>query len=143
MNVKVKRFDKSLPLPEYEPGAACFDLSCRESLIIPPQKVKLVPLNIAVKTPSGYALLVFVRSSTPMKKGLMAANSVGVIDPFYCGENDEVLIQLLNFTGQDVTVTKGEVLAQGMMIKTENVKWNEVDQMGEKGQGGYKIDWPE
>lgn len=141
MEIKVKRFDKSLKLPEYEKGAACFDLFCREAVTILPKEVKLVPLNIAVKIPENYALLIFVRSSTPMKKGLMLANSVGIVDPFYCGEKDEVLCELLNFTDSPVKIHKGEMFAQGMLVKSEVVNWKEVDQMGEKGLGGYKENW--
>jgi len=137
MNLKVKRFDKSLDLPGYEEGSACFDLDCRVSTIINPKEVKLVPLNIAVKVPQGYALLIFVRSSTPIKKGLMSANSVGIIDPFYCGERDEVVIEFFNFTDKVVAVEKGEKLAQGMLIKCEPVEWQEVEKMGEGGVGGY------
>ncbi len=137
MEIKVKRFDKSLPLPEYEKDAACFDLSCRETVTIAPKEVKLIPLNIAVKIPVGYSLLIFVRSSTPLKKGLMAANSVGIVDPFYCGDKDEVLIEFFNFTEKTVEVEKGEILAQGMVIKHETVTWQETDQMGEEGSGGY------
>ena len=141
MELKVKRFDKSLPLPEYEKGAACFDLICREDAVIEPKEIKLVPANIAVKIPAGYALLIFIRSSTPMKKGLMLANGVAVGDPFYCGDKDEVLIEFWNFTGKAVNISKGEKLAQAMVIKSEMVTWNEVEQMGEEGVGGYKTDW--
>ncbi len=141
MDIKVKRFDKSIPLPVYEKGAACFDLPCRESSTISPKEVKLVPLNVAVKIPEGFALLIFPRSSTPMKKGLMVANSIGIVDPFYHGDKDEVLVEFLNFSDKEVQIEKGELLAQGMVVKHETASWSEVDDMGEEGSGGYKIDW--
>lgn len=139
MDIKVKRFDKSIPLPEYDKKAACFDLRCREAVTIQPKEIKLVPANIAIKLPEGYALLVFVRSSTPMRKGLMLANSVGIVDPFYCGDKDEVLIEFMNFTDNPVEITKGERLAQGMVVKSEMIGWTEVEAMNEEGVGGYKI----
>ena len=142
MDIKVKRFDKALPLPKYErEGAACFDLTCRENLTISPKEIKLVPLNIAVKIPEGYSLLIFVRSSTPMLKGLMMANSIGIVDPFYCGDRDEVLAEFLNFTDQPAEIHQGDLLAQGMVIKHEFISWNEVEEMEEEGVGGYKINW--
>lgn len=143
MDIKVKRFDKSIPLPEYNKKAACFDLRCREDAVVGPKEIKLVPANIAVKIPEGYALLVFVRSSTPMKKGLMLANSVGIVDPFYCGDKDEVVIEFLNITDKPVEVHKGDQLAQGMIVKSEVVHWNEVEEMNEEGIGGYKTEWTE
>ena len=131
MNIKIKRFDKSLPLPEYDKGAACFDLLCRQQVTIKPKETKLVPVNIAVQIPSGYTILIFVRSSTPIKKGLTLANSVGVIDPFYRGEKDEVLVEFFNLTDKPVIIEKGEKLAQGMVVKCEIVRWQEVDEMKE------------
>jgi dUTP pyrophosphatase len=138
MELPIKRFDPSVPLPQYKPGAACFDLFCREAAIIQPKEIKLMPVNFAVAIPQGYALLVFVRSSTPWKKGLMAANGVGVIDPFYCGDTDEVLIELYNFGDKPIEVTKGERLAQGMIVKFETVSWKEQDSLGSTGNNGYK-----
>lgn len=86
MNIKIKRFDQSLPLPVCENGAACLDFPCRESTTIEPHTVKFVPLNVAIQIQLGYALLIFVRSSTPLRKGLMLANSVGILDPFFNGD---------------------------------------------------------
>ena len=138
MQIPIKRFEKTIPLPSYEKGAACFDLICRETVVIPPRQIKSVPQNIALQIPDGYALLVFSRSSTPMKKGLMLANSVGVIDPFYCGDNDENLAFFMNFTDSPVTVEAGEKIVQGMIIKTEPVEWQEVESFNELGHGGYQ-----
>ena len=66
------------------------------------------------------------------------ANSVGVIDPFYCGDKDENLAFLYNFTDKSVTVEAGDKVVQGMIIKTEPVEWNEVDSMNSDGHGGYQ-----
>ena len=127
MNIPIKRFDKSLPLPSGTDGAACFDLTARESVTIPAGQIKPVPLNIALKVPAGHVLLLFSRSSTPLRKGLMMANSVGVVDPFYCGDDDENLAFLYNFTDLPVTVDAGDRVVQGMIIKTEPVSWQEVE----------------
>ena len=87
MKVKIKRVDKSLPLPKYETdGAVGFDLLCRESAEIAPQEIALIPANVIVETPPGYMLMLCMRSSTPRKIGLMMAQSVGIIDNDYCGE---------------------------------------------------------
>jgi len=70
MLIKIKRFDKTLPLPEYKTeGAAAFDLYAREATEIPPGAIRYVPLNIAVETPPGHFLLLAPRSSTH-KRGL-------------------------------------------------------------------------
>jgi len=138
MNIKIKRFDKNFDLPAPEEGAACFDFVCRETVTIPPHQIKPVPQNVALRVPEGYALLLFSRSSTPLRKGLMLANGVGVVDPFYCGDKDENLAFLHNITDKPVTVEAGDKIVQGMIIKTEAVSWDEVDSMNHKGHDGYQ-----
>ena len=137
MDIKIKRFDTQFPLPKPEDGAACFDFVCRETVTIPPRAMKSVAQNVALKVPHGYALLMFSRSSTPLRKGLMLTNGVGVVDPFYCGDNDECLAFFLNVTDEPVTVESGDKVVQGMFIKTEAVTWREVEEMQDDGHGGY------
>src|SRR5690348_8934430 len=92
MDIPIKRFDPQFPLPaESKDGAACFDLFCRETVTIPPHQIKPIKQNFALRIPKGYAMLIFSRSSTPLRKGLMLANGVAVIDAFYDGDDDEVL----------------------------------------------------
>lgn len=150
MKIKIKRFDKALPLPqaeEFEHGdskehdkgmVAAFDFHCREGITIPPRKICLVPVNNAIAVPRDHFLLLSARSSTSWKKGLMLANGVGIVDPFYSGDKDEIKIQLFNITDEPVEVAKGEVLAQGIIVKRESVEWVEVDTMGSDGHGGYE-----
>jgi dUTP pyrophosphatase len=137
MDIPIKRFDKNFPLPKATDGAACFDFICRETVTIEPHMIKSIAQNVAYKIPEGYAMLMFARSSTALRKGLMLSNSVGVIDPFYSGDKDENLAFLLNITDKAVTVEAGDRIVQGMLIKTEPVHWQEVDAMNEKGHGGY------
>jgi dUTP pyrophosphatase len=138
MHITIKRFDKDFPLPSPNDGAACFDLICRETVTIPPHQIKAIRQNVAIKVPDGYALLLFSRSSTPLRKGLMLANGVGVVDPFYCGDDDENLAFFLNVTDEPVTVEAGDKVVQGMIVKTEPVTWREVDSMQNAGHGGYQ-----
>jgi len=70
----------------------------------------------------------------------MLANSVGILDSFFCGDKDEIMLMFVNITDKLVEINRGEHLAQGMLIKHEEVVWNEVEHMHEKGRGGYKTD---
>ncbi len=76
-----------------------------------------------------------------MRKGLILANGVGVVDPFYCGDKDEVLVEFWNIRDNPVEVKRGEILAQGMIIQQQPVQWREVKEMEEQGVGGYNTDW--
>ncbi len=137
MDVRVKRFSKDIPLPEYQTkGAAGFDLHARQTIEIPPQKVGYVPLNVAVETPPGHFLLIAARSSTH-KKGLILANGIGIGDSDFCGDEDEYKAAYLNFTDTPVVIEKGERIAQGIFVKYETANWVETEVMGNKTRGGF------
>ena len=87
--------------------------------------------------PTGHFLDIFARSSTPLKRGLIVANGVGVIDSDYSGPNDEIRIQVLNFTTGPVHVTRGDRLAQGIVLPAPRVTWREVTEIRQVTRGGF------
>ena len=138
MEVNIKRIDKTLPLPKYETaGSVGFDLICRESAQIAPQSIVLIPANVIVETPPGYMLMVCLRSSTPRKLGLLMPQGVGIVDNDYCGEADELKIQVYNFTDEIVNVERGSRIAQGVFVRVDTPEWNEVEQMSNTSRGGF------
>jgi dUTP pyrophosphatase len=137
MNIKIKRFDKELPLPRRQTeGAAAFDLAAREAVTIPPGAVGYVPLNVVIETPPGHFLLIAARSSTH-KKGIMMANGIGIIDPDYSGNDDEIKAAYFNFSAAPVTIEKGERIAQGTFVRISHPEWEELDEMPNKTRGGF------
>lgn len=138
MHVSITRVDPALPLPSYQTaGAAAFDLVTRETTIIAPKSINLVPGNVIVKVPEGYALLILPRSSLPRKKGLICPHSLGLIDQDYHGPKDEIFVQVQNITDQPVTVEKGDRIAQGLFVKIDRAEWQEVDSHGAETRGGF------
>jgi len=138
MQVKIKRIDTDLPLPTYETaGAIGFDLLAREETTIQPGEIALIPGNVIVETPDGYAFLVASRSSTPKKKGLMMPHGVGVIDQDYCGPADEVKIQVKNFRDKPVTIARGDKVAQGLFVRADRLDFVEVDGIDRETRGGF------
>lgn len=138
MQVSITRIDKSLPLPQYESGGAtAFDLITREDTIIEPGKIALVPSNVIVKVPEGFALLLIPRSSLPRKKALVCPHSIGLIDQDYCGIEDELRVQVQNISSEPVTIERGERIAQGLFVKVEKASWEEVEDHGEETRGGF------
>ena len=137
--VSIRRLDPSIALPEYHsPGAAGFDLAASRDVEIAPQAIALVPTGLVIRAPAGHFLGIFARSSTPLKRGLMVANGVGVVDEDYCGPHDEVKIQVLNFTRETVHVRKGDRLAQGVFIPVARAEWRESDtDLREGSRGGF------
>ena len=136
MKLKVKRFDKNLPLPEYKTDkAAALDLYARVDTIIFPQQVGYVPLNIALELPKDHWALLAARSSLH-KKGVMMANGIGVGDEDFFGDNDEYRAVLFNFTNQEVMVKKGERIVQLIILSRERVAIEEIIELGNKNRGG-------
>jgi dUTP pyrophosphatase len=138
MNVRIRRLRPDIPLPRYESDqAAAFDFTAADEVVVEPGRVGLVPTGLVVEVPAGMFLGIFARSSTPVKRGLMVANGVGVIDPDYCGPADEVKIAVMNFTGSAVTVRRGDRLAQGIFLTAPRVTWDEVEQLRDGSRGGF------
>ena len=138
MKIKLQRLDKSLPLPTYETtGSVGFDLLARETTIIKQGTIELIPGNIIIETPPGYMLVVASRSSTPRKKGLTQPHGIGIIDQDYCGPADEIKIQMYNFSDKDVTIEKGEKIAQGVFVKVDRFEFEELEQIQEESRGGF------
>jgi len=138
MKIRIQRVDKSLPLPVYATeGSVGFDLIARETVTVEPGRIELIPSNVIVEVPKGYMLVVASRSSTPKKKGLTPPHGFGIIDHDYCGPEDEVKIQVYNFSGAAVTIERGEKIAQGVFVRVDKFEWQEVDQIREASRGGF------
>ena len=67
----------------------------------------------------------------------MVANGVGVLDPDYCGPRDEVKVQVINISGAEVQVKRGDRLAQGIVLPAPRVSWQEVRDLREVTRGGF------
>lgn len=138
MQVTIQRIDPTLELPQYHTaGAAAFDLVTRETTTIEAGKIGLVPGNVVVKVPEGYALLILPRSSLSRKKALVCPHSLGLIDQDYHGPKDEIFVQVQNVSAQPVTVERGERIAQGLFVKIERATFKEVDSHGVESRGGF------
>jgi dUTP pyrophosphatase len=113
-------------IPTYSTsGSAAFDLAASEDVEIPPGEIRLVGTGLVLAVPDGYFLAIFARSSTPLRRGLVVANGVGVLDSDYRGPNDEVKVQLLNITTAPVRIQAGERIAQGIVLAAPRVDFEE------------------
>ncbi len=138
MNVKIKRIDKTLPLPVYETdGSVGFDIIASSDITIPGKEIAMVPSNLIVEVPKGYMLVVASRSSTPMKKGLTPPHGFGIIDHDYCGPEDEIKVLVYNFKDDEVVIDRGEKIAQGVFVRIDKFQWEEVDDLKSESRGGF------
>jgi len=137
MQIKIKRFDKTLPLPAHKTsGAVAVDLCSRIDIDIKPKEIVYIPMNVAIKIPDGYFVLLAPRSSTH-KLGIQGINGIGIMDRDYCGDEDEYHFAVRNFSDSMVHIEKGTRLCQLVLIKCENFDFTEVEKMEGDSRGGF------
>ena len=97
------------------PGKEIFTPTGESAAIdIPPLWRVCLRTGIILDIPRGYSVRIYSRSSTPLKRGLILANSVGIIDSDYV---DELMLIFLNVSNTMVRVEHGDRLAQGEMVE--------------------------
>ena len=104
--------------------SAGYDVESAEDVIVPSfkkgMKPTLVKTGIKAYMQDDEVLMLYNRSSNPKKKGLILANSVGVIDKDYYGNPDNdghIMFAFYNIKEEDVTIKKGEAIGQGVFQK--------------------------
>lgn len=112
------------------------DLRASETVEMKRGDFKLIPLGIAMKLPDGYEAHVYPRSSTYKKFGIVQANSVGVIDNSYCGDNDQWMYPAIAL--RDTVINKNDRICQFRIVKNQPViTFEEVGTLGGKDRNGF------
>lgn len=111
------------------------DLRCAVDTELKAGEYKLIPLGIAMELPSGYEAIVVPRSSTFKNYGVLLANSLGIIDESYRGDNDEW--RFLAYAVKDTVIPKNERICQFRIIRHQpTLEFEEVDCLGNENRGG-------
>lgn len=134
--------DKNINLPERKTKfSAGYDIEAAEDIVIPKfipgMKPTLVKTGIKAYMMDDEVLYLYNRSSNPGKKGLVLANSVGVIDKDYYGNLDNdghIMFAFFNIKDEDIEIKKGDAIGQGVFAK-----YLTVDDDSSEGirQGGF------
>jgi len=111
-------------------NSAGYDIEAAEDTIIPSFKKGMNPtlVKTGIKAYMGEdeVLILANRSSNPGKKGLILANSIGVIDSDYYGNPDNdghIMFAFYNIKEEDIEIKKGEAIGQGIFqhyLTTDN-----------------------
>jgi dUTP pyrophosphatase len=137
MDVPILHLHDSAQQPHYATaGSSGFDLCTAEVADIAPGEIALVGTGLVLAAPPGWCLLVCLRSSTPRRFGVLQPHAVGVIDEDYCGPEDEVRLQLLNFTPAPTHIPAGSRIAQGVFVRTDRAQWS-VHEPDPDSRGGF------
>ncbi len=105
-------------------NSAGYDIEAAEDTIIPAfkpgQKPTLIKTGLKAYCEPDEFYMLCNRSSNPGKKGLVMANSVGIIDSDYYGNVDNdghFMFAYYNFFDHDVEIKKGDVIGQAIFMK--------------------------
>lgn len=107
-----------------------------EKVTIRPGGRVIIPVNIFTAIPIGYEVQVRPRSGLAIKKGITVLNTPGTIDSGYRNGWGVILI---NMGIENFDVHQGDKIAQGVLVKVEEVEWNEVTELSEseRNMGGF------
>lgn len=136
MEIKVKKLvDGLAAIESVHPGEWC-DLRAAEDITLSPGEYHRIRLGIAVELPEGYEAIIAPRSSTFERWGVMAANSIGVIDNLYSGDNDEWSFPVV--AAYTANIRKNDRICQFRIQKQQpafDIRY--VDHLGNEDRGGF------
>ena len=111
------------------------DLRAAETVDMDPMEFKLIPLGIAMQLPAGYEAHVIPRSSTFKNFGIIPANSMGLIDESYCGDNDQWYFPAIAL--RKTTIRTNDRICQFRIMKHQpQIEFREVDNLNNESRGG-------
>ena len=102
---------------------------------IRPGGTVLIPTGLFTAIPEGYEVQVRPRSGLALKHSITVLNTPGTIDSQYRSEWGVILI---NHGPELFIVHQGDRIAQAVLNKVEQIKWNQVESLDEtERKGGF------
>lgn len=137
VDIKIKYFTEDIDKLKYIDGKSdMIDLRAAEDVVMKAGEFKLIPLGVAMELPRGFEAHIYPRSSLYKNFGLTQANSVGIIDNSYCGDDDQWMYPVI--ASKDVTVHKNDRICQFRIVRNQpEITFDEVDKLEGKDRGGF------
>ncbi len=132
VNVRMRLHDGgSMP----ERHGDMIDLAASEDVVMSAGDVMVIPLGASIDMEGGATGLIVPRSSTCLKHGIMMANSIGIIDNDYNGDDD--VLGFVAYAIRDTTIPKGTRIAQFAAVRFPRVSVRMVGSLGNESRGGF------
>jgi len=137
MELKIKYFNQKLEKLRYIDGKSDWiDLRAAEDVVLKAGEFKLIPLGVAIALPKGYEAHVVPRSSTFKNFGILQANSCGIIDESYSGDNDQWMMPV--YAVRDTEIHFNDRICQFRIFEHQkSFSFTEVSHLEGEDRGGF------
>lgn len=136
MNITIKYLNENVKRLEYIDGKSDWiDLRSAQRVELKVGEFKLIHLGVAMQLPEGYEAHIAPRSSTFKNFGIIQANSVGIVDCSYCGDNDWWYFPAIAM--RDTVIEAGDRICQFRIIENQpHIDFTEVSLLSNPDRGG-------
>lgn len=136
LTIRVKYHTNITELRQITIGDA-IDVRAAKDITLKYMQHTKIPLGFSCQLPEGYMALLFPRSSTFDKYGIIQTNSLGCIDSSYCGNDDEWAMPVIALRN-DVCIPKNDRIGQFMIVpKMPVVSFETVEDLGNVNRSGF------
>ena len=126
--IKIHYFSPDAPRLKVTAKGDWIDLYCAKTMQLSAGEFALIPLGVSMQLPEGYEANTAPRSSTFKRWGILQANSIGVIDNSYCGEE----------ATRDTTLEKGDRICQFRIVENQPpIVFEEAETLSDTDRGGF------
>lgn len=133
--IEIMYHNDNLTHVEINPNGNFLDLRSAERAILNAGEWRLIDLGVSIKLPQGFWGQLVPRSSLFKNHGLLVANSFGVIDTSYCGEDDHWMLSV--YATRDTIVEFDERIAQFRIVRDIPFAVFETDKLDDPSRGGF------
>ena len=135
--IKIRYFSDEIERLRYIDGKSDWiDLRCAERTELKAGEFRLIPLGVAMELPEGYEAHVVPRSSTFKTWGILQANSMGVIDRSYCGDNDQWRMPV--YATRDTVIEVNDRICQFRIVENQpKLEFLECEHLSGPDRGGF------
>ncbi len=135
--IRIKYFsDEIEPLSYIDGKSDWIDLRCAKETVLKAGEMKLIPLGVAMELPEGYEAHVVPRSSTFKNFGVLQANSYGIVDETYAGDNDQWFFPA--YAVRDTVIRVNDRICQFRIEKHQpRIEFEEVSRLTREDRGGF------
>ena len=112
-------------------------------------EVTYIPLGVAMKLPDGYEAIIAPRSSAAKKMGIMCANSIGIVDNSYQGDEDQWMFPAVTLRKTSISKNtricqfriqlsqKATIWQRIKWLFTSGIELIEVESLSGNNRGGF------